>query len=323
MGVMQNGVWVQEDFAKRNEGGRYVRATTQFHDRITADGSSGFPAVAGRYHIFHAHACPWAHRTLMFRALKGLEEVISVSHVIPAMLENGWEFPEGGDPLTGAQYMHHVYAKAVPDYTGRCSVPVLWDKERETIVCNESADIIRMLNSEFDSLASRNVIDLYPPDLREEIDAVNELVYHNINNGVYKTGFATTQDAYEEAFDALFSALDEVEARLADRRYLCGERITEADWRLFSTLIRFDAVYVGHFKCNRRRIVDYPNLSNYVRELYQVPGIADTVDIGKIKAHYYFSHRAINPHGIIAKGPELDFSAPHDRDRLPGEAMFH
>jgi len=317
MGILIDGVWSQEDFAKRNRDGRFVRATTQFRDRVTADGSSGFPAEAGRYQLYIAHACPWAHRTLIFRALKGLEDVISVSFVEPLMLENGWEFPAGGDPETGARAMHEIYAKARPDYTGRCSVPVLWDKQRQTIVNNESADIIRMLNSEFDALATRQVPDLYPADLRAEIDAVNELVYENINNGVYRTGFATTQAAYEEAFNALFAALDEVEARLGRQRYLCGERITEADWRLFATLVRFDAVYVGHFKCNRQRIADYPNLSNYTRELYQWPGIAAITDMPRIKQHYYGSHRSINPFGIVPTGPALDLEAPHDRDRLP------
>lgn len=317
MGFMENGIWRQEDFAKRNKDGRYIRSDTQFRDRVSADGSSGFPAEAGRYHIFYAHACPWAYRTLVFRALKGLEDAISVSHVEPLMLENGWEFPDGGDPLTGARYMHDIYARARPDYTGRCSVPVLWDKERETIVCNESSEIIRMLNSEFDAFATTEVPDFYPADLREEIEAVNDRVYHNINNGVYKTGFATTQEAYEEAFDALFAALDEMEERLSRQRYLCGERITEADWRLFATLVRFDPVYFGHFKCNRQRIYDYPNLWNYTLELYQWPGIADVTDFERIKQHYYGSHRAINPFGIVPKGPELDMTAAHDRNRLP------
>ena len=317
MGIMVNGEWQQEDFARRNKDGRYVRASTQFHDQVTADGSSGFPAEAGRYQLYVAHACPWAYRTLVFRALKGLDEAISVSFVKPLMLENGWEFPDGGDPLTGARAMHDIYRKARPDYTGRCSVPVLWDKQAQTIVNNESAQIIRMLNTAFDAIAAREVPDLYPDDLRAEIDAVNELVYENINNGVYKTGFATTQAAYEDAFDAVFRALDEVEDRLATRRYLIGERITEADWRLFATLIRFDAVYFGHFKCNQRRIKDYPNLSSYTRELYQWPGIAEITDFPKIKAHYYGSHRAINPFGIVPKGPELDVDQPHDRGRLP------
>jgi putative glutathione S-transferase len=317
MGIMENGVWVDLDFAGRNRNGRYLRPTTQFRDTVTRDGSSSFPAEAGRYHLMVAHACPWAHRTLMLRALKGLEDVISVSFVEPLMLDNGWEFPGAGDPVTGAAYMHHVYAKARPDYSGRCSVPVLWDKHGGTIVNNESADIVRMLNTGFDDLATRAVPDLYPENPREAIDAVNALVYENINNGVYKSGFATTQEAYEENVANLFGALDTVEATLAENRYLCGPRITEADWRLFATIVRFDAVYVGHFKCNRQRIADYPNLSNYTRELYQWPGIAETVDFAKIKQHYYGSHLAINPFGIVPAGPVFDLTAPHDRERLP------
>jgi len=317
MGIMVNGVWQQEDFGKRNRDGRYVRADTVFHDWISADGSSGFPAAAGRYRLYVAHACPWAYRTMVFRALKGLEDVISVGYVEPLMLKKGWEFAAGGDPLTGAQAVPDLYAMARADYSGRCSVPVLWDTERRTIVNNESSQIIRMLNSAFDDFATRDLPDMYPADLRDEIDAVNELVYENINNGVYRTGFATSQAAYEEAFDALFDALDQVEARLSVQRYLCGERITEADWRLFATLIRFDAVYVGHFKCNLRRIVDYPNLSNYTRELYQWPGIAEITDFQRIKAHYYGSHESINPFRIVPKGPALDLDAPHDRGRLP------
>lgn len=316
MGMMENGKWVPQDFAGRNRGGKYIRPDTQFRRKITADGSSAFPAEAGRYHLMVAHACPWAYRTMVFRALKGLEEVISVAYVKPLMLENGWEFYDGGDPVTGAHYAHQVYAKADPDYSGRCSVPILWDREHETVVCNESSEIIRMLNTEFDALATREVPDLYPKELRDEIDEVNELTYHNVNNGVYRTGFATSQDAYEDAFNGLFGALEQLEERLDNRRYLCGERITEADWRLFATLIRFDAVYVGHFKCNKRRIGDYPNLSNYTRELYQWPGIAEITDIQRIKEHYYGSHERINPFRIVPLGPELDFDVPHDRGRL-------
>ncbi|MDP6343452.1 MAG: glutathione S-transferase family protein, partial [Alphaproteobacteria bacterium] len=316
MGVMVDGTWQQEDFEKRNRSGRYLRATTAFRDRVGDDAGAPFPAAAGRYHLIVAHACPWAHRTLIFRALKGLQDAISVAFVEPLMLDNGWEFGPGGDPVTGAEFNHQVYAKAAPDYSGRCSVPVLWDRERETIVNNESAEIIRMLNGAFDAFADNEVADLYPAELRAEIDAVNELVYENINNGVYKCGFATTQAAYEAAFDALFAALDEVEARLAQQRYLTGPRITEADWRLFPTLVRFDSVYVGHFKCNRQRIEDYPNLSNYLRELYQWPGIAETVDLPRTKQHYYGSHRSINPFAIVPKGPALDLTLPHDRDRL-------
>ncbi len=314
MGIMVQGKWQTEDFAARNRKGSYVRATTAFHNQI---GSDEFPAEAGRYHLIVAHACPWAHRTLIFRALKGLEAVISVAFVEPLMLENGWVLADGGDPVTGAKYNHQIYAKAVPDYSGRCSVPVLWDRKHETIVNNESSEIIRMLNSAFDHLATKELPDMYPEDLRPEIDVVNELVYENINNGVYRTGFATTQEAYEAAYDALFAALDQMEARLSENRYLTGPHITEADWRLFATLVRFDAVYVGHFKCNRQRIADFPNLSNYLRELYQWPGIAETVDIPKIKEHYYGSHRAINPFGVVPSGPVLDFTSPHDRGRLP------
>ena len=316
MGIMVQGIWRQQDFAERNRKGNYMRPTTAFRHWI---GDDAFPAEAGRYHLVVAHACPWAHRTLIFRALKGLEEVISVAYVEPLMLENGWELMGGGDPVTGVRYTHQIYAQAAPDYSGRCSVPVLWDKTAGTIVNNESADIIRMFNSTFDGLATRQVPDLYPEHLRAGIDAVNDVVYNSINNGVYKAGFATTQEVYEAAYTALFQALDEMEARLASQRYLTGPRITEADWRLFATLVRFDAVYVGHFKCNRQRIADYANLSNYLRELYQWLGIAGTVDIPRTKQHYYGSHTAINPFAIVPMGPELDFDSPHDRGRLPSE----
>jgi putative glutathione S-transferase len=314
MGIMVQGEWQQQDFTGRNRKGSYVRRTTAFRSWI---GEADFPAKAGRYHLIVAHACPWAHRTLIFRALKGLEAVISVAYAEPLMLENGWELMDGGDPVTGARYAHQIYAQAAPDYSGRCSVPVLWDKKARTIVNNESSEIIRMFNSAFDALATKVVPDLYPTDLREEIDAVNEIVYNSINNGVYKAGFATSQEAYETVYTALFEALDQMEARLATQRYLTGARITEADWRLYATLVRFDAVYVGHFKCNRQRITDFPNLSNYLRELYQWPGIAGTVDISRTKQHYYGSHTAINPFGIVPTGPELDFDSPHDRGRLP------
>ena len=314
MGIMVQGKWRMEEFAERNRKGSYVRATTAFRNWI---GGDDFPAAAGRYHLIVAHACPWAHRTMIFRALKGLEDGISAAFVEPLMMDNGWEFSPGGDPLTGAQYAHQIYAKAAPDYSGRCSVPILWDKKSETIVSNESSEIIRMLNSAFNHLATNSIPDLYPEDLRAEINAVNEVVYNNINNGVYRTGFATTQNAYEAAFNDLFSALDQMEARLEGQRYLTGARITEADWRLFATLIRFDTVYVGHFKCNRQRIADYPNLSNYMRELYQWPSIGQTVDMPRIKQHYYSSHLAINPFGIVSSGPDQDLNAPHDRDRLP------
>ena len=315
MGMMVQGKWRIEDFAERNNKGSYIRATTSFRNWI---GDAGFPAEAGRYHLVVAHACPWAHRTLILRALKGLEEVISVAFVEPLMLDNGWVLADGGDPVTGAQYAHQVYAQAAADYSGRCSVPIFWDKGAQTIVSNESSEIIRMLNTAFDHLATKSLPDLYPEDLRADIDAVNQVVYENINNGVYRTGFATSQEAYEGSYNKLFQALDEMEARLESRRYLTGTHITEADWRLFATLVRFDAVYVGHFKCNRQRIADYPNLSNYLRELYQWPGIAETVDIPRTKQHYYGSHLAINPFGVVPSGPKLNFDAPHDRGRLPG-----
>ncbi|TIS70151.1 MAG: glutathione S-transferase family protein, partial [Mesorhizobium sp.] len=263
--------------------------------------------------------CPWAHRTLIFRVLKKLEDIISVSVVHHFMGENGWTFTaeDGatGDTLYGLDFLHQIYAKADRGYSGRASVPVLWDKRQETIVSNESSEIIRMLNSGFDEWGDAS-LDFYPPALRSEIDRINALVYPAINNGVYRAGFATSQEAYEEAFGELFAALDTLEERLSKQRYLVGERITEADWRLFTTLVRFDPVYVGHFKCNLRRIADYPNLSNYLRDLYQVPGVSGTVSLHHIKSHYYGSHKSINPTGIIPAGPKLDYAAPHDRGRF-------
>ena len=283
------------------------------------DGEGGFKAEPGRYHLYVSLACPWAHRTLIVRRLKGLEDIISVDVVHWLMAENGWEFraDDGatGDTLHGFDFLHQVYTKNRPDYSGRVTVPVLWDRQRECIVSNESAEIIRMLNTAFDEWGNAS-LDLYPSSLREEIDAINAKVYENVNNGVYKAGFATSKEAYGEAFDALFKTLDELEDRLSRSRYLAGDTMTEADWRLFTTLIRFDPVYVGHFKCNLRRIADYPNLSNYLRDLYQVPGIAGTVDLRHIKNHYYGSHETINPSRIVPKGPELDWDAPHDRDRF-------
>jgi len=286
-------------------------------------GEGGFPAESGRYHLYVSLACPWAHRALIFRKLKGLEDAIGVSVVHPHMLGNGWEYADEisddlhgfkgtGDPVNGARYHHQLYTMVDPHYTGRVTVPLLWDRERRTIVSNESADIVRMFNSAFAGVAG-NDEDFYPASLRETIEAVNEPIYHHVNNGVYKAGFATTQPAYEEAFDALFAQLDRLEARLGEQRYLCGERITEADWRLFTTLIRFDAVYVGHFKCNRQRIADFPNLSGYLRELYQWPGVRETVDFTHIKHHYYYSHETINPTRIVPRGPELDLERPHGR----------
>jgi len=318
MGHLENGVWREGGRDARLVNGEFVRRDSQFRDRVTADGSSGYPAEAGRYHLYVSTACPWAHRTLIYRALKGLERAISVSIVDPVIVDQGWPFGDGPgcvpDTVNGFHHLHQVYTKARPDYTGRVSVPVLWDKRKGGIVNNESSEIIRMLNSEFEAFASSHE-DYYPKALRAEIDAVNQAVYTGINNGVYRCGFATTQDAYEKAFDLVFSTLDEMEARLDRTRYLVGDRITEADWRLFPTLVRFDAVYHGHFKCNLRRLEDYPNLSNTTRELYQVPGIAETVDMDHIKRHYYASHRHINGTGIVPKGPALDFMAPHDRAR--------
>lgn len=315
MGLLVRGKWVDRWPESEKPDGRFVRPQTQFRQRVSADGSTGFPAEAGRYHLYVAHACPWAHRAIIFRKLKRLEGAISLSYVEPLMLENGWTFGEGGDPLYGSRHLYELYIRAKPDYTGRATVPVLWDKQRETIVCNESAEIIRMLNREFDAFGAAE-LDFCPEPLRPAIDEVNAYVYENVNNGVYKAGFAARQDAYDEAFDALFAALDALDERLGRRRYLVGDRITEADWRLFTTLVRFDVVYYGHFKCNKRRIADYPHLSGYLRELYQHPGVAETVDFPKIKLHYYGSHRTVNPTGIVPKGPEIDLMAPHGRGGL-------
>ncbi len=322
MGLLVDGVWRDQWYDTSKTGGRFERSKSQFRDFVTKDGAPaegrerGFRAEPGRYHLYVSLACPWAHRTLIFRKLKKLEDVISVSVVHHFMGENGWTFlrEDGatGDDLYGFDFMHQIYTKADPDYSGRVTVPVLWDKKTETIVSNESAEIIRMLNEAFDEWGDAS-LDFYPEDLRAEIDATNDLVYDNINNGVYKAGFATTQAAYEEAFKALFDTLDQVEDRLSRQRYLTGSQLTEADWRLFTTLVRFDPVYVGHFKCNLRRIDDYPNLSNYLRELYQVPGVAETVDMLHIKAHYYGSHKTINPTGVVPLGPELNLDAPHNR----------
>ena len=325
MGLLVDGVWQDRWYDTKSSGGRFKRKESAFRNWVTADGAAGpsgeggFKAEAGRYHLYVSLACPWAHRTLILRKLKGLEEIIPVSVVHWHMGSEGWTFETGpgatGDPLNGASHMHQIYTKADSTYTGRVTVPVLWDKERQTIVSNESSEIIRMFNSAFDGLTG-STLDLYPADLRSEIDAVNATVYDHVNNGVYKCGFATSQEAYEEAFDALFATLDDLQARLSGQRYLVGERLTEADWRLFTTLLRFDPVYHGHFKCNLRRIADYPNLSNYVRDLYQVSGVAETVDLFHIKHHYYGSHETINPTGIVPKGPEVDLWLPHDRERL-------
>jgi putative glutathione S-transferase len=320
MGYLDRGVWRDERHEARTVGGEFIRKESQFRAWVTADGSSGFPAEAGRYHLYVSVACPWAHRTLIFRELKGLGDAIAVSNVDPLVLEQGWSFSDAPgcvpDTVNGLRHLHEVYTRARPDYSGRVSVPVLWDRKTATIVNNESSEIIRMLNGEFNAFARRPDLDFYPLDLRAEIETINTLVYENINNGVYRCGFAITQAAYERAFDALFAALDAIETRLSRSRYLAGGRVTEADWRLFTTLVRYDAVYFGHFKCNLHRIAEYPNLSNYLRELYQVPGIAGTVNMDHIKRHYYGSHRRLNPSGIVPKGPLLDFMAPHDRERF-------
>lgn len=316
--MMVEGEWKTES-QLQDSNGRFVRSTTSFRDRVTADGASGFPAEAGRYHLYIAWACPWAHRTALLRKLKGLEDAIGLSAVGSFMGDDGWAFyDEPGvipDTVNGARYLREVYAKADPDYTGRVTTPVLWDKASGTIVNNESREIIRMLDTEFGGLASGP--DFCPDDLRSEIDATIDAIYEPINNGVYRSGFATSQEAYEEAVTELFDALDYWEGVLSTRRYLCGDRVTEADWCMFPTLVRFDAVYHGHFKCNLRRIVDYPNLWGYLRDLYQQPGVAETVNMEHIKKHYYRSHESINPTRIVPKGPVLDLTEPHGRDRLP------
>jgi putative glutathione S-transferase len=325
MGLLQNGKWVDRWYDTKGTKGRFVRQASAFRNWITPDGSpgpsgsGGFTAEPGRYHLYVSYACPWAHRTLIFRALKGLEEIISVSVVAVSLKKQGWSFDEADgvipDTANGARYLREVYLKADPNYHGRVTVPVLWDNKTGTIVSNESSEIIRMFNSAFDGVGAKPG-NYYPEALRGEIEALNERIYHTVNNGVYKAGFATTQAAYEEAVVPLFETLDALEDRLATQRYLTGEAITEADWRLFTTLVRFDPVYVGHFKCNLKRIADYPNLSGYVRDLYQQPGVAATVNMDHIKKHYYGSHGSINPTGIVPLGPETDFAAPHDRDRF-------
>lgn len=325
MGMLVDGVWKDVWYDTQKSKGHFKRENSRFRNWITADGSAGpsgedgFAAEKDRYHLYVSLACPWAHRTLIFRKLKGLEDYITLSIVDPLMLENGWEFKnrDGGtdDPINGASYLWQVYASVDPDYTGRVTVPVLWDKKRKTIVSNESSEIIRMFNSAFNDLTG-NRDDYYPEPLRADIDALNAIVYDNVNNGVYKSGFATTQAAYDEHVTKLFDTLDQLEKRLSENRYLMGDTLTEADWRLFTTLLRFDPVYVGHFKCNLKRIVDYPNLSGYLRELYQIPGVSDTVNFDHIKRHYYGSHKTINPTGIVPKGPLMDLNAPHGREKI-------
>jgi putative glutathione S-transferase len=326
MGLLVDGIWRDDSFdTARMQDGRFNRPTTKFRNWITPDGGpgpsgeGGFAAEPGRYHLYVSLACPWAHRTVIFRQLKKIESMVSMSVTSWHMGEQGWTFDtetgSSGDPVNGAHKMSEIYLLADPKYTGRVSVPVLWDKKRRAIVNNESSEIIRMFNSAFGAFTNERT-DYYPADMRSEIDSVNDLVYTNANNGVYRTGFATTQSAYEESFHNVFAALDDLERRLSRHRYVAGARMTEADWRLFATLIRFDAVYYSHFKCNLRRIADYPNLSNYVRDLYQAPGVAETVSLTHIKRHYYGSQRKVNPTGIVPLGPELDFTARHDRDRF-------
>jgi glutathionyl-hydroquinone reductase len=330
MGLLVEGQWRDVSYDTESTRGHFVRKDAAFRNWITADGNAGpngiggFKAEAGRYHLYVSLACPWAHRTLIMRSLKGLEDMISVSVVHWLMLENGWTFADGPgvvpDTVNHSHFMHQIYSAADPHYTGRVTVPVLWDKRMRTIVSNESSEIIRMLNSAFDATGAK-AGDYYPEALRGEIDAVNARIYDTLNNGVYKAGFATTQAAYEEAVIPLFDTLDWLENQLADRRFLFGDSLTEADIRLFTTLIRFDAVYVGHFKCNIRRIADYPNLSAYTRDIYQWFGIAPTVNFEHIRRHYYESHRSINPTGIVPVGPLLEFTAPQGRERLAAASM--
>ena len=325
MGLLVDGVWHDHWYDTKSSKGRFVRKASQFRNWVTPDGSpgptgkGGFKAEPGRYHLYVSYACPWAHRTLIFRALKGLEEAISLSVVHWYMGADGWTFDDGdgviADVVKNARYLHEVYTRAMPDYSGRVTVPVLWDKELSTIVNNESSEIIRMLNSAFDDVGAKPG-NYYPEALRAEIDAINERVYETVNNGVYRAGFATTQESYEEAVVPLFETLSWLDEKLSRKRYLTGDAITEADWRLFTTLVRFDPVYVGHFKCNLKRIADYPNLSAYLRDLYQQGGIAATVNMGHIKSHYYGSHNTINPSGIVPMGPEIDLAVPHGRDSM-------
>lgn len=325
MGLLVNGQWHTDWYDTESNDGRFIREDAQFRHWITKDGQAGptgqssFNAEAGRYHLYVSLACPWAHRTLLFRKLKGLEDIISVSVVDPYMGDEGWTFKSGGgvsaDTINHKTHMHEIYTLAVPNYSGRVTVPVLWDKKNHTIVNNESSEIIRILNTAFDDMGAK-AGDYYPENKRQQIDSINHLVYNAINNGVYRAGFATHQDAYEEAVCDIFDALEKVEHHLNQQLYLVGNNTTEADWRLFTTLIRFDAVYFGHFKCNKKRIIDYPALSNYLRDLYQFPGIAETVNMSHIKNHYYTSHPTINPTGIVPIGPILDFEQAHDRNKF-------
>jgi glutathionyl-hydroquinone reductase len=322
MGVLINGVWTDRELPQETaDGGQFKRADSQFRDHITADGSSGFKAEPNRYHLYVAHGCPWAHRTLIYRALKKLDGLISVAYAIPGLKKNGWTFENDPkfpdctpDAVNGFHHLYEAYIATDKNYTGKVTVPTLWDKKTKRIVNNESSEIIRMLNSTF-NVMTRDQTDYYPPALRAEIDAINERIYRNVNNGVYRCGFAKSQAAYEQAYDDLFATLDELEERLSRHRYIVGHQITEADWRLFPTLVRFDVAYFSIFKCNNKRVADYPNLSNYMRELYQVPGIAATVTPRYYVINYY-SIAKLNPTGIIPKGTPVNFGQPHDRARL-------
>lgn len=326
MGLLVDGIWHDTWYDTKSTGGKFQRSTAKFRNWITPDGNagptgkSGFAAESGRYHLYVSYACPWAHRTLIFRALKDLTNHIGVSAVHPDMLKNGWTFQTddvgaSGDQCYRLPFARDLYIKADPQVSGRVTVPILWDRKTETIVSNESSEIIRMFNSAFDDL-TENRLDFWPIDLRDAIEPVNDRIYDTLNNGVYKCGFATTQDAYDAAITPLFDTMDWLDTRLASNRYLLGDRLTEADWRLFTTLVRFDAVYHGHFKCNRARLIDYPNLWAYTRELYQHPKVAETVNMAHIVRHYHYSHETINPHRILPIGPALDFDAPHGRDQL-------
>ena len=323
MNMLVDGEWRTDAYDLTNDEGEFERDETSFRDRIEADPDAEFPAESGRYHLYVSSACPWAHRTLLVRALKGLEDAVSVSVVDPYRAENGWRFTpekEGCTPdhLHGSDYLRELYVRADPDVTGRVTVPVLWDEEKETIVNNESEEVLRMLDTEMDGFASRDV-DLYPEGYRDEVDRVIDEIYEPINNGVYRAGFAGSQEAYDDAVDDLFSALDRWNDVLAEQRYLAGDRLTEADLCMFTTLVRFDNVYHTHFKCNVKQIRDYENLWPYLRDLYGLPGVAGTVNMDHIKEHYYTTHPDVNPKRLIARGPNLDFDAPHDRDELPGD----
>lgn len=326
MGLLVDGIWQDSWYDTASEGGKFKRQEAGFRNWLTSDGTAGpsgragFAAESGRYHLYVSHACPWAHRTLIFRALKGLENHISISVVHPDMLSDGWTFATDfdglkGDTLLGKRFMRDVYLKDTPNLTARVTVPVLWDKKTNTIISNESSEIIRMFNSAFNGITG-NTLDLWPAALRSDIEDINQRIYNDINNGVYRAGFATSQQAYDQAVHQLFDTLDWLENRLADHRYLVGNRQTEADWRLFTTLIRFDPVYHLHFKCNRKRLIDYPNLWAYTRDLFQTPGVAETIHMDHIIRHYHYSHDTINPNRIIPINPVLDYSEPHERDQL-------